>query len=130
MIDVKAIIEDGIVDAIEVAEIKEVMLEDGIIDLDEVKTLFEINDGVSGNDNAPEWKEAFVEMVTSAVLEDEETPGVVDQSEGDLLADLIEGDGVLDDVELALLANLHEKAKAIESVRLNALISQFVTETV
>ena len=130
MIDVKAIIEDGIVDAVEVAEIKAEMLADGVIDHDEVKILFEINDGVSGNANAPEWSDAFVDMISQSVLEDETSPGVIDEQEGDMLADFIEGDGVVDAVELALLKRLNAKATAIESDRLNELIKNNVLVTI
>jgi uncharacterized tellurite resistance protein B-like protein len=124
---INAIIEDGVVDASEVEELRDIIFEDGVVDKEEVKALFEINDAVSGNDNDPEWEELMVEAVVSFCLEDENTPGVVDKEEGDFLADLIEGDGEVDDVEIAVLTALSAEAELIESDRLNTLISGYVS---
>lgn len=117
-----AIIEDGKVDAAEVAQLKEVMLADGVIDRAEADVLFEINDACSGNDNDPAWETFFVESIASHVLEDEETPGVIDATEGDWLADHIEGDGSIDEVEQSLITYLSENSTAIESTRFTALV--------
>ena len=53
----KELLADGIIDSEEVNTIKSVIYEDGKIDKDEADFLFELNDAVSGKDNAPEWKE-------------------------------------------------------------------------
>lgn len=120
---VQDIIADGVVDATEVTQLREVMLEDGVIDREEADALFEINDAVTGNANDLSWEEFFVEAITSHVLEDETSPGVIDQGEGDWLASKIEGDGEVDAVETALLINVASKATGIESERLNTLIA-------
>lgn len=108
------IIEDGVVDADEVKKIRERIYEDGVIDREEAEFLFAINDGVSGNANDPAWKELFVEALTAHVLEDEESPGEIDEDEAKWLVDKIQGDGVIDDCEKALLSSIKEKAKAID----------------
>ena len=52
----KSLLEDGVIDAAEVATLKKELYADGIIDKDEAEFLFELNDAVSGHENAPEWK--------------------------------------------------------------------------
>lgn len=106
----KALLEDGIIDAEEVKTIKDVIYEDGNIDKEEADFLFELNDAVSGKDNAPEWKELFIDAITAYVLEDEVSPGEIDEDEAEYLYNQIKGDGQVDDTERALLENIKAKA--------------------
>ncbi len=101
-----AILEDGIIDAEEVKLIKERIYEDGIIDREEADFLFELNDAVSGKENAPEWKSLFVTALSDHVLKDEVSPNVLDDDESKYLIEKIEGDGKVDDIELALIVNI------------------------
>ena len=48
----KELLADGIIDVDEVKELEEVLYEDGVIDKDEADFLFELNNAVSGNENA------------------------------------------------------------------------------
>lgn len=107
----KELLADGIIDAAEVQTIKEVIYEDGKIDKEEADFLFEINDAVSGKENAPEWKTLFVDAITSYLLEDETSPGEIDDDEAKELYEQIKGDGQVDDTERALLENLKAKSK-------------------
>jgi len=104
---------DGVVDAAEVAGIRTRVFADGVIDREEADFLFAINDAVSGKQNDPGWKDLFVEAITSHVLDDEKSPGVVDDAEAAWLIQKIEGDSQVDDVERALLASIKEKAKSM-----------------
>lgn len=106
-----ALLEDGIIDAEEVKTIKEVIYEDGKIDKEEADFLFELNDAVTGKDNAPEWNTLFIDAITAFVLEDEVSPGEIDDDEADYLYDQIKGDGQVDATERALLENIKAKAK-------------------
>lgn len=107
----KELLADGIIDSEEVKTIKSVIYEDGVIDKDEADFLFELNDAVSGKDNAPEWKDLFVNAITAFVLEDEVSPNEIDSDEADYLYNQIKGDGQVDDIERALLENIKAKAK-------------------
>lgn len=107
----KALLEDGVIDAEEVKTIKEVIYEDGKIDKEEADFLFELNDAVTGKDNAPEWNTLFIDAITAFVLEDEVSPGEIDDDEADYLYDQIKGDGQVDATERALLENIKAKAK-------------------
>ena len=104
------IVEDGIVDVDEVVRIRERLYADGIIDREEADFLFGVNDAVSGNDNDPGWQTLFVEALTNHVLEDEISPGEVDDDETEYLISKIEADDRVDDVELALLVNIIAQA--------------------
>lgn len=107
----KDLLSDGIIDVEEVETIKHKIYEDGKIDREEANFLFELNDAVTGKDNAPEWKELFIDAITAYVLEDEMSPDVIDEDEADYLYEQINGDGQIDDTERALLENIKAKAK-------------------
>ena len=107
----KDLLSDGIIDVEEVETIKHKIYEDGKIDREEANFLFELNDAVTGKDNAPEWKELFIDAITAYVLEDEISPDVIDEDEADYLYKQINGDGQIDDTERALLENIKAKAK-------------------
>ena len=115
-----AILEDGVVDADEVKKIREVLLADGVIDRDEADFLFEINDAVSGKDNDATWTEFFVEAIASHLLEDEDSPGAIDEDELQWLSSKLLADGQIDATEKALLLKLREQTALPED--LTALI--------
>jgi len=112
----KTILADGIIDEQEVKQLHEILYADGIIDKEEAEFLFELNDAVSGKKNHPSWKTLFVEAISSFLLDDEISPGEVDDDEAKWLLEKIQGDGKVDDVEEALLKNLKAKAKKISSL--------------
>jgi hypothetical protein len=112
----KDLLADGIIDAAEVKELEEVLYKDGVIDKDEADFLFELNNAVSGKENAPEWKDFFVKAITSFVLDDEQSNGEVDDDEAKYLYDQIKGDGQIDDIEKALLENIKAKSKNFPSL--------------
>ena len=107
----KELLADGIIDASELKELEKVLYADGVIDKEEADFLFELNNAVSGKENAPEWKAFFVKAITSFVLEDETSPGEIDDDEAKYLYDQIKGDGQIDDIEKALLENIKAKSK-------------------
>lgn len=107
----KDLLADGIIDAEEVKTIKDVIYEDGKIDKDEADFLFELNDAVSGKENAPEWKFLFIDAITSFMLEDVVSPNEIDDEEANYLYNQIKGDGQVDETERALLENLKAKSK-------------------
>jgi len=107
----KSILADGVIDEAEVKQLREVLYADGKIDKEEAEFLFELNDAVSGEDNHPSWEALFVEAMTSFLLEDETSPGEIDDEEAKWLLAKIQGDGQLDKTEKALLDHLKAKSK-------------------
>ncbi|MFA7081507.1 MAG: TerB family tellurite resistance protein [Bacteroidales bacterium] len=117
----KSILADGIIDEQEVNKLREVLYEDGKIDKEEAEFIFELNDAVSGKENHPSWRTLFVDSITDFLLEDNNSPGVVDEDEAKWLLEKIQGDGNLDKLELALLQNLKNKAKQLPTLLTNLL---------
>jgi hypothetical protein len=114
-----AILEDGIIDKDEVDMIRKVIYGSGGgagegVDRAEADFLFELNDAVSGKENDPSWKDLFVEALTKHVLEDEVSPGEIDEDEADYLISKIEADDQVDEIEMALLKSIKENAKVID----------------
>lgn len=112
----KELLEDGIIDAQEVATLEEVVFEDGVVDKEEADFLFDLNNAVSGNNNAPEWKDFFVKAITSFVLDDDKSNGEIDDDEAKYLYDQIKGDGKIDEIEKALLENIKAKSRNFPSL--------------
>ena len=107
----KEILDDGLIDENEVENIKKRIYADGIIDREEADFLFELNDNVSGNDNAPSWPTLFIEALTDHVLKDEVSPNVLDEDEAAYLIKKIKGDDKVDSTELELIVNIVSKAE-------------------
>ena len=112
----KELLADGIIDADEVKELEKVLYEDGVIDKDEADFLFELNDAVTGKANDPSWEKFFIKAITSFVLDDETSPGEIDDDEAQYLYDKIKGDGQVDGTEKALLLNIKDKSKNFPKV--------------
>lgn len=112
----KDLLADGIIDSKEVKTLESVIFEDGIVDKEEADFLFELNNAVSGKENAPEWKEFFVKAITSFVIDDEKSNGEVDDDEAKYLYEQIKGDGQIDDVEKALLLNIKSKSNNFPAI--------------
>lgn len=105
------ILQDGIIDQNEVKELESVLYADGVIDQDEADFLFDLNDAVSGKNNHSSWTGLFVKAITSFLLEDENSPGEIDDNEAAWLFEKLNSDGQIDSTEMELLRNLNAKAK-------------------
>jgi uncharacterized membrane protein YebE (DUF533 family) len=116
------ILADGIIDAAEVAEVREVLFADGSIEIEEAEFLFEINNAVSGNQNHPSWSDLFIEAISSYLLDDAKSQGEIDADEAEWLFEKINGDGMIDELERTLLLNLKSKVKSFPS-KLESLFS-------
>lgn len=117
----KSILADGMIEEHEVKQLREFLFSDGIIKKEEAEFLFELNDAVSGKNNHPSWDMLFVDAITSFLLEDETSPGEVDENEANWLLEKILGDGKLDDIEIALINNLKVKSKSLPQILTNLL---------
>jgi hypothetical protein len=96
-------VEDGVMDAEECAEFRAVVFEDGKVDLEELRIATELQNELSGADNCAEWKTLYTDILCSFALEDDETPGVVDESEADTLITLLDD---IDSVEIYALTQM------------------------
>lgn len=117
----KSILEDNIIDAAEVIELEKVLYADGVIDQEEADFVFELNDAVSGNSNDSSWEVLFTKTICDFLLQDEVSPGEIDDDECKWLLDKIMGDGQIDDLEKRLLKELKSKATSFPSALENLL---------
>ena len=104
----KRVLDDGVIDADEVAQIRAVIYEDGVIDRDEADFLFQLNDGKTSA--CPEWQELFVEALAAHILAEGST---LPAATTDWLADRIEGDGEVDESERSLLVRLADEGMTL-----------------
>lgn len=106
------LLADGVIDAAEVAKLKEVLYADGTIDKEEAEFLFDLNDTVTGKANDAAWEAFFVQAISDYLLKDEVSPGEIDANEAAWLVEKIGTDGQVDATEKALLENLKQNAKS------------------
>jgi hypothetical protein len=110
---VNDILQDGVIDNAEVAALKARLYADGKIDTEEAEALFEINDAVKGKSNSADWVKFFADAISDYLLQDDKSPGEVDENEAKWLIAKLEGDGEIDANEKVLLKTLKEKAKSL-----------------
>lgn len=110
------LLADGIIDATEAKELESMLFADGKIDSEEANFLFELNDAVSDKDNDPAWNTLFVKAISSYLLDDENSPGEIDDAEAEWLYAKVKGDGQIDGVEKELLNYLKSQTKTFPSI--------------
>lgn len=81
------------------------------IDLSEAEILFRVNKSV--NDICPEWTEFFVSSVSRLIVMDMNTPGEINDSEGDWLADMFEAHGADNATQKSLVYELRRMSGKI-----------------
>jgi uncharacterized membrane protein YqhA len=72
--------------------------------------LFELKDAFLGKKNHPGWEPLFIDSIVSFLLDDEESPGEIDDNEAQWLRAKIQYDGKLGKIDKALLATLKKKS--------------------
>lgn len=109
-------------------EIKKLIVSDGRISVDNVELLrttlfdkegitrkkadflFKFKDTISKEHIIPEFRELFVETISIYLLEDEESPGEIDEKEAKWLRAKVQSKGYLDNLDMLLLENLRKKS--------------------
>jgi hypothetical protein len=114
-----SILEDGKIDAAEVAQIKLAIYEDGKIDKEEADFLFELNDACSEAENDPAWASVFIDAICNYLLDDEQSMGEVDENEAKWLISKIDKDGTVDNLEKLLLNTLISRSKSVPEILTN-----------
>jgi hypothetical protein len=108
------ILSDGIVEADEVEALREKLEQDWVVDHSEVELLFRVNHSLGGKaEDCPEWTAFFVDNVSRLLILDLDTPGEIDEAEGDWLAGLLDRYGAANVTEEALLSALQKSATRI-----------------
>ncbi len=109
------ILAHGKVSMEQVAKLKELVDADWVVDKDEVVTLFCANQALAENDDdCLEWGDFFVASITKLLVQDMETPGEIDQQEGDWLGMLLERYGCGNASEKRLVKEIVKTTSKIE----------------
>lgn len=108
------VLADGVVDAEEVQALQRKLDQDWVVDRTEIELLFRVNQSLGTRDErCYEWTLFFAENVSRLLIMDMDTPGEIDQDEGDWLANLFDQYGVGNATELSLLTSLKKEAAQI-----------------
>lgn len=106
----RAIVSDGHLSIQDVNLLKESLFNDEGMTKEKANFLFNLKDTISKEHLISEFKELFVEAITIFLLEDEESPGEIDDSEAKWLRAKIQTKGYQDNVDISLLDNLRKKS--------------------
>lgn len=106
----KRIFADGVIHKTDVTLLREQLIGEEDIDKEKADFLFELKDAVSKKKMTQDLEEFFVEAISAFLLEDEESPGEIDDGEARWLRAKIQHKGYADRVDKKLLANLRRKA--------------------
>ncbi len=88
---IEEIIGDQAINANQVQTLEKFVKADWIVDSDEAKLLFRINKALGSNhDDCPEWTEFYVATISRLVVMDMNSPGEIDESEGDWLVEMLD----------------------------------------
>ena len=85
------------------------------IDLNEAEVLFKVNKSLGHADNkCPEWTEFFVNSISRLIVMDMNTPGEINEPEGDWLADMFQANDAGNTTQESLVEQLRSMAGKID----------------
>lgn len=110
---VAAVIADGVIDADEVAALREHIWADNAVDAGEFQLMTQLNDWIVENPHDDHdmvgFKDLYRDVTAAFVLEDDTSPGIVDQGEANTLMTAWRGDGEFDARERAAAEEIVSK---------------------
>lgn len=108
------VVKNAEINAEQVKELEQFVRKDWVIDEEEAWLLFRVNKAL-GSDHleCPEWTEFFVSTISRFVVMDMNSPGEIDEAEGDWLANMLEEYSVDNDTERKLIYELQKTTTSI-----------------
>ena len=106
----QTLLEKGKIDEQSVEQLKGIIFDDEGINKGKANFLFDLKDTFLDRKNHPDWRPFFINSITTFLLEDEVSPGDIDNEEAQWLRAKIQYDGRLDKIEKELLDNLELKS--------------------
>ena len=106
----KSVLSDGKVDEKDVDLLREVLRLDQGIDHLKAEFLFNLKNQVNPDKMSPEFKHLFVDALTAYLLNDENSPGEIDEREAKWLRGKIQSRGKTDEFDRSLLENLKKRS--------------------
>ena len=102
----KEIFANGIIDDTDVNELRDFLFAGEGINKEKANFLFEIKDTVSKSKFTKSLERLFIEAISSFLLDDDISPGEIDENEAKWLRAKIQNKGYADRIDKKLLANL------------------------
>ena len=106
----KTILKDGVIGDQEILKIKEFLDDDGGMTKEKGNFLFDLKNNTSRGKLPPSFKSLFIDSVSALLLEDEVSPGEIDDDEAKWLRAKIQYTGKIDEYDKGLLENLKKKS--------------------
>ena len=106
----RTIVSDGHLSIHDVELLRGSLLNDEGMTKAKANFLFNLKDTISKEHLIDEFKELFVEAITIFLLEDEDSPGEIDDNEAKWLRAKIQTKGFQDNLDISLLNNLRKKS--------------------
>jgi uncharacterized membrane protein YqhA len=106
----KTIFSDGKIDEADILRLRTALFDDFGMDKNKANFLFELKDGISPKRITKELETLFIEAITAFLLEDEMSPGEIDENEARWLRAKIQHKGYADSIDKLLLATLRRKS--------------------
>jgi hypothetical protein len=108
------VVQDAAINADQVKELESFVNADWVIDEDEAKFLFRVNKALGDSKQVcPEWTQFFVMSISRFVVMDLNTPGEIDEAEGDWLADMMNEFSIDNESEQKLIFELQKTTSSI-----------------
>ena len=104
------ILNDGKLTAEEVNQLKKIIYNEEGMNLEKANFPFHLKELASRGEVVHEFLPLFVEAITNFLLEDEDSPGEIDESEAKWLRAKIQYSGHMDEYDSALLKNLKKRS--------------------
>lgn len=111
----KRLIADGVLGDEDVAELREAVFADGMT-IEKGDFLYSLKDMMSKNHVSPQFKELFVDALSSLLLDDEDSPGEIDEHEAKWLRAKIQNSARHDEYDRALLKTLRARSINFPSI--------------
>ncbi|MDR1984910.1 MAG: YqhA family protein [Prevotellaceae bacterium] len=106
----KSILDEGVITEKKVIMLREALYDDGGITKEKANILFELKNAFENNSNHASWETLFIDSITNFLLEDDDSPGSIDDDEAQWLRAKIQRDGRLSRIDKALLENLKKQS--------------------
>lgn len=106
----KEIVSDGLLKSSDIEKLREALFDDEGMTKEKGDFLFNLKDTLEKDKISKEFTNFFVEAITALLLEDETSPGEIDESEAKWLRAKIQHNGHQDALDRKLLKNLRTKS--------------------
>lgn len=106
----KEIFANGKIDTRDILILKEYLFENGGMTIEKGNFLFNLKDTISIDNLSYEFKDLFIEAILELLLNDENSPGEIDENEGKWLRAKIQSKGYWDKLDIQLLEQLKKKS--------------------